>query len=184
MDVRSTLLPVILLAGVGNAYAADHSVETPFYLSVEASKSKFGDLGEGVTSVTGVDDEDNGYSFGVGFVANDWLAVEMGYVDFGKAKLKDVAGSYSATALEFTAIASFEFVDNASIYAKLGTAHFDWDAQGEGVFNDNKDWTSTVGAGLAYDFNAAFSAKIEYQNYTNVGGPNIAQTSLGLRYRF
>ncbi|WP_261815322.1 outer membrane beta-barrel protein [Vibrio gallicus] len=166
------------------AHAADNATFSHFYGGLKLGSSSFGDLGSGVTDVTDVDD--SAFSWGVfaGIQALPWLAFELGYHNLGEIDLKDVSGSYDAQALTFTAKASYEVAEKVSIFGKMGTQAYEWNANGDNVREDEKNWSPHLGAGLEYQFANNWSGTFEYTWYDDIGGPDVNYFGISAIYHW
>ena len=169
-----------------------------------------------VTSVTITSDSlkknDTGFGVTVGYQFMPYVAVEVSYLDLGKAKLS-AAGTYTQAGtgqIPFTA--GGEFKSSGPAAAVVGILPFGqgWavDARLGGYFETTKytvtgsDPTGSVagsqsksnshlmaGAGLAYSFNDHWSVRFDYLYFDKVGDKNIYQANVnlyagGVRYRF
>lgn len=181
---KIVLVAPFLLAISSASMANENSTFRHFYGGLKLGSSNFGDLGNAVTDVTGVDDTVFSWSVFGGIQALPWLAFELGYHYLGEADLKDVSGSYDAQALTFTAKASYEVAEKVSIFGKLGTQAYEWDANGEGVFEDDDGWTPHLGLGVEYQFHQNWSGALEYTWYNDIGGPDINFFGISAMYHW
>ncbi|KGQ69332.1 membrane protein, partial [Chelonobacter oris] len=150
--------------------------------------------------------ERNFVTYGVfgGYQITDYLAVELGYDDFGRAKLKykgDTTAKHTAHGAHLTLKASYPVLTDLDVYARVGTAL---------VRSDYKTYDSAFGlrgtrghdlrasavfaGGLEYAIIPSLALRVEYQWLNNVGKksnsfstdyrPDIGSVSAGLSYRF
>ncbi|MDH3001352.1 hypothetical protein A1D23_12590 [Chelonobacter oris] len=177
-----------------------------FYAGAKAGWASFHDGLEQfeVPGVTGT--HRNSVTYGVfgGYQITDYLAVELGYDDFGRAKLKykgDTTAKHTAHGAHLTLKASYPVLTDLDVYARVGTAL---------VRSDYKTYDSAFGlrgtrghdlrasavfaGGLEYAIIPSLALRVEYQWLNNVGKksnsfstdyrPDIGSVSAGLSYRF
>ncbi|CAM4035050.1 outer membrane beta-barrel protein [Vibrio neonatus] len=185
MNKRFLTIPLIL-AFSSTAFAAESDKITfsHFYGGIKLGTANYGDLGAAVTDVTGVDDSPFSWGAYFGIQALPWLAFELGYHDLGEADLKDVSGSYDAKTLDLTAKASYEFAEKFSVFGKVGFQAYEWNANGENVYEDDQGWTPHLGAGVEYQFHKNWSGAIEYTWYNDIGGPDINYYGVSATYHW
>lgn len=164
-------------------------------------------VGLPVGSLTGSDSPNTlGYKLSAGYRFNDWLGVEVGAVDLGKAKYEyrapslglDVTSRYRTRALTLAGVASMPVTNDIALFGKLGVAstevrnEFTATAAGSSASDSAKKRKSNLyaGAGAEYRLNANISLVGEYEYFGTVGdaantGRARAQlVSLGVRYAF
>ena len=123
----------------------DASVGSPhFYATANVGYSK---LDADFTGWTDVDDTDTAYSVGIGYGFNDYVAIEAGWLDIGKASASTSASGsgtlygkpfsytgnlsteYEADGFYIDAIVSPIVVEKFKAYAKVGVYFWDMDAE-------------------------------------------------------
>ena len=148
--------------------------------------------GGSISTATGVpvtdsrDQNSLGWKLFGGWRALEWLNIEGGYTNLGRATVQysSVAGFVDATLKSQAVTASFvpqwEIVRGLSFFGRLGAA-YSWtntDASGMvagfplGGNGNSNAWTFLWGGGLAYEFNPRFGVRMEYENYGSVGEQN------------
>jgi OmpA-OmpF porin, OOP family len=145
---------------------------------------------------------------------NKNVSLELGYVDLGKFNYNYDGGGagsvridYQVSGLSFSAIGSLPLSEDFSLFGRLGlfasTAKFTvasasgsvgatLAANGVGVgTSDTATATSLYfGAGAQYDFTQRISARVEYENFgevgdsTNTGRATVSLISASLLFRF
>lgn len=129
----------------------------------------------------------------VGYVVNDWLALEGGYdylgditADYPALDNPNVSAHYKGRmqGLEFVAKPYWEMTDALTVFAKAGTLAWNMDVTGqevgyESTANDN-GWSPLLGTGIEYAFNRNWSMSLEYQWVNNVGGSATGGTDLNM----
>lgn len=170
-----------------------------FYAGAKAGWASFHDgLTQFRTSV--MDYQRNFVTYGVfgGYQITDNLAVELGYDDFGRAKLKSGKKTiikHTTHGAHLTLKASYPVLTDLDVYARVGAALVRSDYKAyygmtvvDGVGHDLQ--TSAVFAGgLEYAIIPSLALRVEYQWLNNVGKksgyrPDIGSVTAGLSYRF
>lgn len=164
-------------------------------------------VGLPVGSLTGSDSPNTlGYKLSAGYRFNDWLGVEVGAVDLGKAKYDyrapslglDFKTRYRTRALTLAGVASMPVTNDIALFGKLGIASTEVRNEltvtgaGSSASDSTKKRKSNLyaGAGAEYRLNANISLVGEYEYFGTVGnaddtGRARAQlVSLGVRYAF
>ena len=148
-----------------------------FYAGGGVAKTKVDNLCTdiGLTSVTGCDDKDTAWKASAGYQFHRNLAVEIGYVDFGKYSVTGAVGatpvvaSVKLKAFEFLAVGILPLTTQLSAYAKVGGYRWDADVSGLSGVNPVGGTTNgtdfTAGAGVKYDFTRNLAVRLEYQRY-------------------
>lgn len=206
------VLSAVLLAEVAFASGA----QADWYAGVGAGQSKFNDsptscsdLGLDPGCSFSVDDKDTGWRLFGGYRFNPNGAVELGYVDLGKAKIKDVrgtvtgipvtaSGDFKATGVDVSLLGLLPFTKEFGGMARIGLMH--WDAKASASASalgfstsasDSATGTDlTYGLGLTYDFTNTVGGRLEWQRYKDVGDDNttgkadIDLLSLSVLFRF
>jgi OOP family OmpA-OmpF porin len=205
---RLSLLAAAVVAGAiaGNAAAqsarpaAQPQPFKPFYIGGGAGWAKLDletadfpnsgtiDLGGtvGTVAFTSTRDEDSfGWKAFAGWRYNQYLAIEGGYVDLGRANLQyTVPGLTGQADLKVTdhawtlaAVGSFPVGYNVSLLGKLGVAlHYtktsaNVSVPGASAGASESDHRAGFlwGVGAAYDFNPNFGMRVEYENFGTAG---------------
>ncbi|SHN14662.1 outer membrane beta-barrel protein [Rhizobacter sp. OV335] len=124
-----------------------------------------------------------------GAAVNEWLGIELGYVDMRHADR--AGGSAKARGVNLSLIGQVPLGDMFHIYGKLGTTYGRTDvsaAAGQPVATgDDKGFGATGAVGAAVDFGRNWTLALEWerQQFRFVGGrQDVDLTSLGLIYRY
>ncbi|WP_439258384.1 porin OmpA [Lonepinella sp. BR2271] len=135
------------------------------------------------------------------------LAVELGYDDFGRAKLRtagETTAKHTNHGAHLTLKPSYEVLSGLDVYGKVGAALVRSDykhSDGNKGFNDGTREHSLktsllLGAGVEYAFTPELALRVEYTWLNNVGKletaggdrvdytPEIHAVTAGLSYRF
>ncbi len=171
------------LAGTA-AVAQDEDVMRGFYLGGAITQARFD---EDNFSLDDVDDEDNSWKIVGGYRFHENFAFEASYVDFGEMSapaLTGVSGPFTAEAKGFSAFAVGMIpVPYVDLYAKLGAAQIDSEAQGLPDDIDDDATEFAYGAGAQWRWrNLALRAEYEVFDTDVIG--DVDQISLGATYTF
>jgi OOP family OmpA-OmpF porin len=140
----------------------------------------------GTVSYTSTRDEDStGWKAFAGWRFNQYLAIEGGYVDLGRANLQytspglagDINAKVTDTAWTLAAVGSFPVGYNVSLLGKLGVAwHYTKTSATVNVPGASASATESDhragflwGLGAAYDFNPNIGVRVEYENFGTAG---------------
>jgi len=193
-----TCMVLLWLAGVPAAHALE------IYGGAEGSVTSFTGV---CSSTTGnptfsgsCDDQGTGYKAFAGLQLLPFTAIEVGYIDFGKAQVSGTLGGISAsrelsgnaTYLAFVLRATF--FDRLTVYGKAGADY--WQTSGNlgtslPTSSQNADGTSYMyGVGASFRIVGPLGVILEAERYQDVGNQsttgqaNINAVSLGLVLRF
>lgn len=127
-----------------------------------------------------VDDTDTGYSLGLGYEFNKYVAFEAGYVDLGETTM--TLGAFNAAVeadgFYFGPKVSLPITDKFSVFGKVGLFAWDVDASSNfGVAASASGTDAYFGAGLAYDITDALALKAEWTRYNSVGDENTTDSA-------
>ncbi len=151
---------------------------------------------------TSCDAEAAGFGAFVGVPLSDWLALQVGYDDFGDIKanypaLKNgaVNAPYRAATqgLEIALKPSWAVSDALSLYAKAGTLGWQMDVSGQEIDMSHnaraRGWSPLLGLGSEWALSPQWRVFAEYRWVPGVGGGETGETTLsaasvGVQYRF
>ena len=185
----------VAAAGIGDAMAADTS---GWYgdIGVGRSHSKIDGgavdtvLGnQGLTSSSSADANKNAWKFDVGYQFHPNFALELGYVDLGKAQWNSTITAPNADTLNgeihtrgttFDLVALAPLGQGFSVYGKAGVIRaavdFSGGSSGGGgtsvAGGSNKSTRATYGLGMGYDFMPQLGTKLEWNRYETPGDAN------------
>lgn len=181
-----------IFAACSVALAADLNEDGFWYAGGAIGEATIDDIGVSdiadgsVLTAVNVDDSDTAWSIYGGYQFNEYFGVEGSYVDFGEMKISAMSdGSgliYDPGSVVFMAEATgwtveglvwFPFTNSFSAFAKVGVLFWEADlgsrftALGSPVsLSATEDDTDlTYGIGVAYQFQAPFSLRAEWQRY-------------------
>ena len=166
--------------------------EQGFYIGASVGNSKTGDSCNNLAAGISCDDKTTTWKLLGGYQFNRYIAAELGYSD-SLAKVATSGGGLSedikVSALELVAVPAYPIGD-FSIFGKLGV----YAARTEDKTNFAGDLSEsnsnvTFGAGVGYRIHRNFSARLEWQRYSKVGGGDLGKddidvVNLGLLYHF
>jgi opacity protein-like surface antigen len=191
MRKLQTMSAAIALATAALALPAA-AQDAGFYLGASVGGSKTGNSCNGMPAGISCDDKTNTWKLLGGYQFNRYVAAELGYSD----RLAKVSSSglgltedIKVSALELVAIPSYPIGD-FSILGKLGVyaARTEDNTNFAGNVSESNS-NVTFGAGVGYRFHRNFSARLEWQRYSKVGGGNLGKDdidvlSIGALYHF
>lgn len=189
------MIAVVLLISSGVIAAPLALAQGQFYVGGSAGKSDFDDgnaIPDLITSGT-VDGSDSGLKIFGGYQFNKNLAVELAYVDLGKANYSGTffgapvtGGSVDTTGLNFSAVGIIPLSPSFELFGKVGV--FFWEAKARDTtagmpFSGKDDGTDlSVGIGASYNINRNLSVRGEWEMFKAVD--NISLLSLGIAFKF
>lgn len=160
-----------VVAGVLGAIAlavapAVAMAQSPWYAGVHIGQA---DIDE-------ANDEDTAFRILGGYQINQNFAAELAYTDFGK--VQGVKGN----AIELVGVGSWPVANQFSVYGKLGLSRGEFKAGG--VSEDSIE--VTYGVGVRYDVTPTVGARLEWQNYPDVGdgASDVSVLSVGVVFKF
>ncbi len=155
----------------------------------------------GISSDTSVDDNDTGWKIFAGYRFNQYIAVELGYQDFGDMDAKTrILSPVSGTVKTNTDVDAFNLsvnlgapiTDEWSVFAKLG--YMDWDADvkskvsinGVNSSSHNSDSGSDFiwGLGFSYKINDSFDIRGDWDRLSLGGDIDTDYDAYSLSVQF
>lgn len=181
--LMSTLLAAAVLASLQVSAAAP---EQNYYVGLTAAKG--GTLTYRNPANGKTDSEDAGAIFKVygGFALTDYVALEGGYSQGGKARFDRAVlnmafdPTFQAKNFYLAGRATHHFNDDWSVFGKLGVTHNRYEgAAGPGTVTSTKP---LLGVGMAYNVTREVALTLEYENMgrTRKGGVNVKHNALQL----
>lgn len=192
--MKKLVIAGALLAVPASAFAAQSAPATDkgWYMGAAVGQANQKDTFAAAT--VNADRKDTAWKLYGGYQYNTNLAVELGYVDLGKATgtLGGVAADSSAKAFELVGVGILPLGHSFSAYGKLGLARWDTKMSVGGVGVSDTGVDLTYGVGAKYDVNSNWAVKAEWQRYrtdptnlrVNVAGKDIDLLSVGVQYKF
>lgn len=177
-------------------------VAVPFAAQAQsASTSSYVKLGVGEARAdidTWGKDTGTAASLAYGVQINPNFDVEVGYINFGKAKYALAGGdtlNARSESLYLAAVGKYPFQDGFSVYGKLGASYHwnKWDGVAvtrlpAGAYSSSDDRLAPmVGIGASWQFMPNWAADIEYAYFNEVGKDrgvkaNLDMWTVGLKY--
>lgn len=165
---------IALAAGLASAQGA-----SPLYLG--------GAFGSSEVSVEGpnVDDSDTGFKIYGGYEINPMFALEIGYMDFGKATF--TGGSVEVDAFYGAAVGRLEFTKGLTGVGRLGFANVDTKGRVFGASDSESAVNLYFGLGLEFALNKNFklTGALDFtEGEINGDSGDVSLMSVGLQYNF
>ncbi|HDR0737284.1 porin OmpA [Pasteurella multocida] len=215
MKKTAIALTIAALAAASVAQAAPQP--NTFYVGAKAGWASFHDGLNQIEKIEGPISfgfKRNSVTYGVfgGYQITDNFAVELGYDDFGRAKLRETkenektkdSAKHTNHGAHLSLKASYPVLDGLDVYARVGAALIRSDYKiyenilaAETFKRNHSTQVSPVFAGgLEYAFIPELALRVEYQWVNNVGKfkdekgnrldyrPDIGSVTAGLSYRF
>jgi OOP family OmpA-OmpF porin len=181
--------------GLGALMAVSQASAQGFYIggSVGESDADEGNAIPDLISSGPVDGKDSGMKFFGGYQFNQNLAVEVAYVDLGKATYSGTfggspvtGGSVKTSGINASVVGTLPLNPSFSLFAKAGM--FSWEATARDVtggtpFSGKEDGGDlSFGFGGAYNLTKNFSLRAEWEQFEAVD--KISLLSVGVAYKF
>lgn len=165
---------------------------------MDSSKSSLDNelVAAGATGLaSSLDDTDTAYKVQFGYQLNNNVAIEGGYIDFGKTKYKAVANEGTATAEGegsgwiISAVGMAPINDTVSLFGKIGAIDATVKVKAAvavpalGTFSGSaksSDWRGTYGIGASYRFSRDISVRAEYEHFNNLGSSDTGKEDVNL----
>ncbi len=176
--VASLAATQVLAAGI--ALAETPQIESGLYVGGGITQSRFD------ADTFTVDHKDNSWKAIAGFRMQEYAAVEVNYVDFGKATAAALpAGGplntkASALSLFAVGILPMQWVD---LYAKLGVARTEVKGSLAGFTISDNSTKFAYGAGVQFRMDK-FAIRAEYEKYNTPSISDLDLITLGATYTF
>jgi OOP family OmpA-OmpF porin len=193
MRARKVFAAAVL--GLGALMAVSQASAQGFYIggSVGESDADEGNAIPDLITSGPVDGKDSGMKFFGGYQFNQNLAVELAYVDLGKATYSGTfggspvtGGSVKTSGLNASVVGTLPLNPSFSLFAKAGM--FAWEAKARDItggapFSDKDDGADlSFGFGGAYNLTKNFSLRAEWEQFEAVD--KISLLSVGVAYKF
>ncbi len=157
-----------------------------FVVGIGVGQAEF-DLDGGNSVPPGItfDRKDTSKNVFVGYRINDFLALELGYADFGEAKLAFSPVDYYKIETEsqsFALVVGLPITKRLTLLGRAGMHK--WQMDGEGAFagvieKDSEDGSDPVfGAGLRAEFNENMAVRLQY-NVFKLSEDDSDRTDIG-----
>jgi OOP family OmpA-OmpF porin len=180
---------VLALLGTLSLYGTAASAQDAhkWYAGAAVGQSKFNGACDNTGGLS-CKETDTAWKFFGGYKFHPNFSAELGYTDFGKAKLSGTIGGIAvnsdlkANAWELDGIGSWPLGNKFSIYGKLGLYRAKMDGAATAAAGGISASTSasetntglTFGVGGTYDITPTIAARLEFQRYNDVGSNDVA----------
>ncbi|MES3022085.1 MAG: porin family protein [Pseudomonadota bacterium] len=154
------------------ASSAAIAADSPYYVGADIGTTK----GEGSS------DRESGYGAFAGYQFTKHIAVEAGLRRLGDEKetIGGVTGNVRVNQLSVSAVGTLPLSNGFSVFGRLGANRLSIKGNvGPNSFKDS-DTKALYGAGVAYSFSPAVSARLEIQKPMS----DLTNLSLGVSYKF
>lgn len=178
--------------------------DTRWYVTADVGQSKYKTESSDVGILGGsIDRKDTQSSFAIGAQLNKGVAVELGYADFGKAKISgtgavpcspaivclpalfNVSGDAQAKSTHLSLVSSVPLMDKLSFYGRLGASRTDRSASvrvnNVTVSSNEKKSEAIYGLGLRYAFTPNVEGTLDWKRLDDT---KVDAASVGLMLRF
>ncbi|MEF8705555.1 MAG: outer membrane beta-barrel protein [Candidatus Accumulibacter sp. UW27] len=197
------LLTAALSAGTNCAWAQDalqgwHMVGSVGQSRVDLDSFDLASIG--ATGSESKDEKDTAWSLGIGYQFNPYIALEGGYIDFGKFKQSativtpltgSLSGDVKADGWFINAIASYPVGAGFSLFGRVGTVRTTTKsslsatgafagalaAAGADLSDSESEWNWRYGLGVQYDFTPRVGMRLGYDRTADVGKENTTGES-------
>lgn len=182
----------------GDFYVLGAAGHSAYKLDREAFDNVLRNAGAaGVSSTT--ENNDSAYKVQLGYQFNRYFAVELGYVDLGKAKYKagflggSAQASIKARGTNLAALGILPLDETFSVFAKLGAINARADTKletsGLSASVSSTNLRMDDGVGLMYELRPGVLTRLEYEQFhklgnTQGGTERVGLWSLGLMLKF
>jgi OmpA-OmpF porin, OOP family len=165
--------------------ATSENPGTGVYVSGAIGQSQFDLKGPGVSGFN-VDNRNTSGGVGVGYNITKNVGVEVGYADFGKAKVSsqlspNLSGDVRAKATHASAIGTVPLSPEMFVYGRLGVSRTDREAGVAGVDAADKKTEAIYGVGGGYNFTKNLAGTVEWQKLDNT---DVQALNAGVRVSF
>jgi OmpA-OmpF porin, OOP family len=151
-------------------------------------------MNDASTTLLGVpaDDQDTGVKFFGGVMFNQYIGLELGFVDFGSFSGSSPREQWQASGVNFSFVGALPVQDSGlSLFGKVGTNAWTVDDDIFSFGTLSASGTSlSYGIGAEFEFSPDVGANIQWERFTDVGDPNftgrsdIGLVTLNLVYHF
>jgi len=176
----------------GNVAHAMDSMPGTFYVGLDAGKAE---AKKYCSNIANCDSSDASVRGEVGYQFNSNFAAELGFTSFGtifSSSDNNANAKQEASALTVSALGAYPIADRFSVFGRLGMAKYSLKNSGaiQGVAVEADSTIKPyVGIGGNFDMTDNWTARAEYQVYTDISGvdgrkDNVNAWYLGGVYKF
>lgn len=135
-------------------------------------------FGLGSADVEEIDESDTAFKLLGGWIANQNLGLEVGFIDLGSYQ----SGHTDAYGMAFDVVGYLPLGNNFDIMGKLGMLAWTVDVD---ILNASDDGTDlTYGLGMQFNVTNRLSLRGEWEEFADVSGSDISMLSVGVLYTF
>lgn len=201
---RATVAAALVAVAAGVASVGANAQDTRWYVAADVGQSKYKTESRDVGILGGsFDRKDTQSGFAIGAQLSKGVAVELGYADFGKAKVSgtgaipcaptivclpalfNVSGDAQAKATHLSLVSSVPLMDNLSFFGRLGASRTDRSASvrvnNVTVSTNEKKSEAIYGLGLRYAFTPNVEGTLEWKRLDDT---KVDAASVGVMLRF
>ena len=166
---------IAALVGVMLLSAATAQAAEGFSAGIGAGRSHFKDACSDLIGASSCDDTDTAYKIFGGYQFDDNWGLELGYVDFGKAKADagTTTGEAKVNGFTLAGTGTLPINEMFSVFGKLGFIRYDLKVSGASpgiTFSaDDKRSTLMYGFGGQYNVTDQIGIRAEWELFKNVG---------------
>jgi OOP family OmpA-OmpF porin len=199
--MRATRLLAVTALVLGGLMAASQASAQAYrpasglYVGGSLGQTSFDkDIVRGLITSGRVDTSDTGFKIFGGYEFNRNVALELAYVDLGKARYSGFAGSdpvvggkVEVTGVNLSAIGSWPLAPTVDLFGKIGFLSWEdkaSDVTGGQPFSDKIDGTDlTFGFGASFHITRNISARVEWERF-RVDETDADLFSVGAVFKF
>jgi OOP family OmpA-OmpF porin len=133
------------------------------------------------------DANDTGYKLFASYEFANRLAIEGGYIDFGKPQdqFQGLTGQIDASGWNLYGVGNLPLSDGVDLFAKAGIVAWDADSIIDGVLVDTQDGNDlALGFGANWNANEAFGLRAEIDWFDIDEADSVWMASVGFELRF
>lgn len=169
--------------------SAQEPVSSGGYLGLKAGTTEH----KHACAATTLECDRSGTGYGIfgGYDFNSRYALELSVAEIGEssAEYADVNLEAKLSAVDLSLKYSRQLYGNSRWFAKLGAAYWQGEVEGWGVKLDDSGFRPTLGLGSELLFSNRFSARLEYQYFSDLGNKEMGHTdphflNLGITWYF
>jgi OOP family OmpA-OmpF porin len=133
------------------------------------------------------DAQDTGYKIFANYTFANYLALEGGYVDFGRPSddFAGLSGTIDAEGWSLYGVGALPLGDSVELFGKAGVISWDADSVVDGLLVGADDGNDlALGIGARWSANEAIGVRAEFEWFDIPQADNVWMASLGLVVRF
>ena len=168
--------PTILALSLMSVFATSQlQADSNFYIGAAVTQS--------YVDETGLDDDDTGGKFFIGYQFNNYFAIEGSYYDFGE--FNDSGNEFALDGYDLGVVGILPVSNRVSLFGKVGV--HEWDAEASGAASGLTLGASGsdvfFGVGIDYDISNRWTIRGEIEHY-EVEDIDVDVASVGISFNF